>query len=182
MKNVILCIHSRNADICIHTYSASSVVDAARADHMRTWKTMKIILKYLFKSTLLIRIIYLFYSFSILFYFIFRIRGVGVYANVTTMSYSYPHIPLHPTVLTAPVVIFFFFIAHTFFSRFRYLFANPIRIMVKTWNKVRKSRKKELFHILSHTIYGMGMMESQCRMLGLFIVTKLPNQRKYYLT
>lgn len=50
------------------------VVDAARADHTRTRNAMKIILKYLFKSTLFIRVIYLFYSFSISFYFIFRIR------------------------------------------------------------------------------------------------------------
>lgn len=84
---------------------------------MRTWKTMKMILKYLFKSTLLIRIIYLFYSFPILFYFISRTRvrrGQSrpcVCANVTTMLYP----PFLPTVLySSTPMMFFFFIAFIF--------------------------------------------------------------------
>lgn len=162
--------------LCVFHSPIRCCVDAARADHTRTRKTMKIILKYLFKSTLFIRVIYLFYSFSILFHFIFRIRVrrvsvvgcrwksalcvwrecVQITVPVTVCVTAgcrcwrmYPNPPLHYDYILHSS--HFSSSSPTFFSLFRFV-CNSIRVTVENMKQSSKSnreKKNKLFHSLT---------------------------------
>lgn len=188
---------------CTYKYIRSPIrccVDAARADHTRTRKTMKIILKYLFKSTLFIRVIYLFYSFSILFHFIFRIRVRRV--SVVDCRWKCVCVVCCVFVwrecvqITVPVTVcvaagccwrmypnpplHYDYIVHsshfsssspTFFSVFRFV-CNSIRVTVENMKQSSKSNreKKINFFILSRKMMSSVLVCMEWSLFALLLI------------